>query len=667
MRRVLPWMMLLGFAARISAQEWHAGSSIPLIRRAVAHRAERDADTLIAGWRADAHGFLRYTSVFDHGDGPRERVVRVDELLVEVYGEAPSRSKQIIRAWRDTSFLPNRMTYHRDHLGIVANDFGSTIRLGQGDEVRDIPHPLSPDGLARYEFAVGDTTTVSGPAGRVRVVSVEVRPVQRDSAGTIGTLYLDLDRAALVRFSFTFTPASYRDHTVADITVTLENSLQRNARWLPWRQSIVIRRGVPFLDFPIITVIRGDWTLDDYDLGVHHPKGWFDGPWIAGPTAPSSHGLWAQPIAAQLDGLPATSADVEDVTRHAAAAMGGQVLDGLPHLRLLAAGISNLVHINRVEGITPALGASVAVAAAVRFRAQAGIGLSDHRIVGGAAVVRERGGVAVSLLAERRVRDIADTPISSGVASSITTLFGEDQGDYVLLERQIGRIAWGTHQTRFSVEAGREWSGSVETRFQPLLGRLSFNPALGAGAAAVARVSASHVDTTGTTWSVAMEAGSGANSWGRGALHVERRFAMPSGELQAALDGGIATEGLPAYRDFVLGGQGTLPGVPFREIGGRRMARAEIWWHLPVRLPTPPIPYSRYVHLGSTLGPFVAAGVAGGDDLAAPWRGTGEVLPVFGLRLDLWGPLVRVEAGAALHTGRFGFAIDIHPDWWGVM
>ena len=105
-------------------------------------------------------------SELDHGDGPVERVIRLDELRVEVYGESPNRSKQIILAWRDTTFLPNRMDYHRDHLGIVANDFGPTIRLGQGEEVRDVPHPLSDAGLSAYQFAVGDTlvlTTREGP------------------------------------------------------------------------------------------------------------------------------------------------------------------------------------------------------------------------------------------------------------------------------------------------------------------------------------------------------------------------------------------------------------------------------------------------------------------------------------------------------------------------
>ncbi len=383
MRCAIGSILLLAVSASAArAQDWRAGTEIDLIRRAVVQRATRDADTLVSTWQAEAHGILRSASVLDHGDGPEERVIRADELRVEVYGESPNRSKQIITAWRDTSFLPNRITYHRDHLGIVANDFGATIRLGQGEEVRDLIHPLSDAGMLHYQFALGDTVLLTGPSGKVRVVAVRVRPANPDSAGTVGTLFLDIDRAALVRFQFTFTPASYRDRTVEDITVTLENALQVNARWLPWRQSIVIRRGEPLIDLPLRTVIRGDWTIDDYQLGVHFAADRFTGPFIVGPRGPIAGGTWDAPMALGLTSLPATQSDV-DVMQHAASdALGGRLLDGLPRIRLLADGISNLLLVNRVEGITPAIGTRIAIGNTLTARGRIGIGLSDQRLIG---------------------------------------------------------------------------------------------------------------------------------------------------------------------------------------------------------------------------------------------------------------------------------------------
>ena len=157
MRSWLAMAMLVG-AGPLAAQH----EDVPtLVQRAVRERARRD--TTLGAWRATAEGLVRFASVVRHGGIPVERVIRADELLVEVYGDAPSRSKQVIRAWRDTTFLPNAIIYHRDHLGIVANDFGDVLRLGEGDEVADVPHPLTPRGLAHYRFTVEDSLTLRTP------------------------------------------------------------------------------------------------------------------------------------------------------------------------------------------------------------------------------------------------------------------------------------------------------------------------------------------------------------------------------------------------------------------------------------------------------------------------------------------------------------------------
>jgi hypothetical protein len=655
-------------AGQATAQQWHSGADIELIRRAVAHRTARDADTLLAAWQAEAHGFLRFASVLDHGNGPVERVIRLDELRVEVYGEAPNRSKQIIVGWRDTTFLPNRMVYHRDHLGIVANDFGATIRLGQGDEVRDVAHPLSEGGMGRYLFAVGDTTTLTSASGRVRVVSVQVRPIDADSSGAVGTLYLDIDRAALVRFRFTFTPASYRDPTVEMIAVTLDNALQQQARWLPWHQSIVIRRGEPVIDLPFRTVIRADWTIDHYQLGVHHPADRFAGAPLVGPRDPSPAGIWPGPIGAGLDLLPATDADVASIASRASAALNGRLLDGLPRLRLAGSGVSDFLRINRVEGITPAAGLRLAIGNSVVMRGRIGIGLSDHRTIGEATIAHVSGGQEWSLAAGRAMVDISDTPVISGVSNSLSTLFsGDDRGDYTLVEG-VG-IAHNLIRSdlQWRVEGRREWSWDVATAFTALSGVAAGNPALGAGAAWVARSTLSRRDAHGHGWTIDAEAGQRARPWYRARAAFAGQARLPAGSLQFRGDAGIGWGTLPGYRSFVLGGEGTLLGVPFRSLGGRRMALGEIAWALPIAVPTPPLPYSHLLRLPSVMAPYVAAGSAGGDIAALPWRGTATIEPVAGLRLDLWGPLLRIESGISLRTGHVAFAFDVHPDWWPVL
>jgi hypothetical protein len=669
MRSVAGWIFLLTVSAGgAGAQAWCAGTDVNLIRRAVAQRAARDADTLVNTWQAEAHGILRYASVLDHGDGPVERVIRADELRVEVYGESPNRSKQIITAWRDTSFLPNRINYHRDHLGIVANDFGATIRLGQGEEVRDLIHPLSDAGMAHYQFALGDTVLLAGPSGRVRVVAVQVRPANPDSAGTVGTLFLDVDRAALVRFQFTFTPASYRDHTVEDITVTLENALQENARWLPWRQSIVIRRGETLIDLPLRTVIRGDWTIDNYQLGVHHAPDRFAGPFIVGPGGPTGGGNWDASIAIGLATLPATEADVTAVEHAASDALGGRLLDGLPRLRFLAGGISDLLQVNRVEGITPAVGTRIAIGSTVTVRGRVGIGLSDDRIIGNVELDRQFARARWRLYADRTVRDVSDTPVISGVANSIGTLLsGDDHGDYTFVERIGIGFSFTMGGTRAGIESGWERATSVATAFSPVTGVADSNPALGGRESLVTRATLTRRDLHGYGWSIDFEDGGGGDQWYRVHSSALGHIELGSSELQVKGELGIGWGDLPAYRSFVLGGRGTLLGVPFRALGGRRMALAEVAWAIPVNVPTPRFPYSRYIKLPSTLAPYVAAGVAGDDMPGVPWRGTGAIEPVAGLRLDLWGPLLRIETGISLRTGQLGIAFDVHPDWWGLM
>ena len=667
--------LLLFGAPNAPAQAWQSGNDIDLIRRAVAHRSARDADTLVTTWQAEAHGIIRSASVLDQGGDPVERVIRADELRVEVYGEAPNRSKQIIVAWRDTSFLPNRVTYHRDHLGIVANDFGATIRLGQGEEVRDVVHPLSEQGASAYLFAVGDTATLRGPAGTVRVVTVRVRPVSADSAATVGTLFLDVDRAALVRFQFTFTPSAYRDRTVEDITVTLDNALQANARWLPWRQSIVIRRGEALLDLPIRTVIRADWIIDNYQLGVRHAPDRFAGPFIIGPRGPQPGGAWSG--AMPLDGLPATDADVADVGHAASAALEGQLLDGLPRTRLLAAGISDLIHVNRVQGVTLALGGRIALGASAVLRARIGVGLSDHRLVGGvelASAVRPRFFFPFDnfrLFADRTMNDAGRIRVISGIANSIGTLIsGADYGDYVLVER----VGFGTGHNlggiRVAAEFAYERPSSVATAFAPVTGTARPNPSLGNRDEVVFRYNASKRGSDGFGWSFGFDMGGDytGDPWRRLQLSLFKTRKVDWGDLHFRGEFGLAWgDSLPARETFALGGRGTLLGVPFRSIGGRRMALVDVAWGLPVRIPAPQFPYSRYVKLPSTIAPYLAAGIAGGDVPGLPWRGSGLIESVAGIRLDLWGPLLRIESGISLRTGRAAFTLDVHPGWWGLM
>lgn len=668
MRPVLLYALLAACAARaLPAQAWRDGNTVPLIVRATAQRTARDADTLLAAWRAEARGVVRMASVVDHDGVPVERLIRADELRVEVYGEAPNRSKQIIVAWRDTTFLPNRIRYHRDHLGIVANDFGGTIRLGDGDEVRDLVHPLSAAGLLRYEFLPEDTLRISSAKGELRVVSILVRPRDPAEPGTVGTLYLDIDRAALVRFQFTFTAAAYRDPTVEDITVTLENALREGARWLPWRQAIAIRRREAILDLPVRSILRADWTLDDYALGVRHPETRFAGPAIDGLRRAAPGGTWTTPLAGVVDTLPFDDAALRAVREAALRAVAARRLNGLPRTRFLGGGLSDLLHVDRVQGVALGAGVSQGLGAA-RLHLRAGYGTADRRVTGRLGLALPVGRGTLELGASRALLDAGDAPPSSRMLNSLRSAFGgDDLGDWTLVERLGVALQLPVGEGRLSLWAGRERSWSVAARFTPVTGMRHDNPPLGAGGASVLRAAFTRRAGDGVEWHLATEAGHHTATWGRAMLRVTRRVAVGDGALVLRADGGAGTTALPPWRDFVLGGPGTLPGVPHRALGGRRAARAELGWERPLGAPTPPFPYARYLPLPSTITPFVAAGVAGGDHAGVPWRGSGRIEGVAGVRVDLWGPLLRVEGGVSFRTGRIDLRVDAHPDWWPVL
>lgn len=129
----------------------------------------------------------------------------------------------------------------------------------------------------------------------------------------------------------------------------------------------------------------------------------------------------------------------------------------------------------------------------------------------------------------------------------------------------------------------------------------------------------------------------------------------------------MGSRDLPGYRSFLTGGRGTLVGVPHRAIGGRRLALVEVALPLAMRPPAPVLGRVAAGMLASRITPFLAAAVAGGAVAGVPWQATGTIEPVVGVRLDLWGPLLRLEAGWAVRQGGVGLTLDAHPDWWSIL
>src|SRR6478735_1590285 len=158
------------------AQQWNDSRTRALVERATARRAQQLADTGLRDYKATAHGYVTFLAQVGEGLAEPPKVVKADELVNQVYWRAPNLSKQVILGRRDTLLLPTDIAYHRDHLGIVQNNFPAIIRLGEGDEVRDVPHPLSPAGLEAYDFAIRDSLQIRLGPRVLDVYEVRLRP-----------------------------------------------------------------------------------------------------------------------------------------------------------------------------------------------------------------------------------------------------------------------------------------------------------------------------------------------------------------------------------------------------------------------------------------------------------------------------------------------------------
>ena len=662
-------------AAPLAAQQWDDATVTTLVQRAIAARQQAQPDTTLVSYQTRAHGFVFFLAQAGRTLEGTPRLIKADELDVEVYWHAPGTSKQRILGWRDGRWLPTDINYHRDHLGIVTNNFGDLIRVGEGDEVRDVPHPLSTAGPGLYQYRLTDSVEIQGRDRLLRLFEVEVRPRDPAQPRVIGTLSLEVESGALARFRFSFTPAAYRQSSLEDISVVLENAQVEQRWWLPWRQEVEIRRRVTWLDFPVRSIIRGRWEIGDYTLNVRLTPQALAGPAIGGLRAPvADTARWRTPLEDAIRGVeqPIERQDLQQVRNEVSRIVSDRLLTGTPHLRPGVPAVSDLVRVNRVQGLTFGAGFGFAPTRGLAFRTRAAFGTSDERLTGGGRLTFTRGPVEWSIAASRALNDIADRPILSRLTNSLLAQEGgRDYGDYTLVDgARIGMARRGPVDV--TVEAGVERSYDVRTEASPAGGSYRPNPPLAAGDLVVGRLRLGKTTETldrSRRRSVGfdVEGGTGDRRYLRLAGHLELLVPEGPGGLLFRVDGGTGSRELPGYRSFAIGGWGTLPGEPFRAWGGRRYGLAHLEYQFPV--PFPAIPLGAFASTGNRaiVAPFIAVGAAGGPLTGLPWTATHDVRGSAGLALELFQRLLRVEGGVSLGTGHFELTIDIAREWWEVL
>jgi hypothetical protein len=668
--RILVGILLVGALARPAAgQAWNDSTTRVLVARGIARRAE-DAASGLRDFRARAHGFVFFLAQLG-AEGLEEppRLVKSDQLELEVYWQATGRSKQRIIGWRDRAELPTDIQYHRDHLGIVMNGFADRIRLGEGDEVRDVPHPLAPDGPATYDYQLVDSLRIELPGRMIRAIEIAFRPRDFAAPRIVGSLFLDADAGDLVRMQFSFTRAAYLDESLEDIAVVLENGLWDGRYWLPRQQEIEIRRRTTWLDVPARGIIRGRWDVDGYAFNQGLPEVTFLGPEIV--TSPSARDSFAwqetldEAVAAELG--PRLALRMDDVRVVAQRLAGPQSISGLRTHGLSVESASQVLHVNRVEGMAVGLGYVVRPAAGpFRLRGWGGFGFSGSRVTGGLAMSYRVGGWRLGLTGQREIRDLADTPAISGVLNSfLAQEAGHDYGDYVQLDR--ARVEAASR----AIEVGVAFvaTDSLMTAAAPFMGTYRANPPLGSGqwwmADGSVRGRAGGVVGGYVSGGMEVEGGlQGGRRYVRVRASGEVEQALGPGRVGARVDVGWGSDDLPPHRLFVMGGRGSLVGEPYRAYGGRTAVVGRLQWS--VALPAPAIAIGRYASTGRQLGiaPYVAAGWSGRPVAGLPWEASVGVRPVVGLTVEAFHRLLLVEFGWGVRDGGVGVTVDVRRDLW---
>jgi hypothetical protein len=674
-----------------AAQTWNDPRTRALVERATARRAAQLADTALVDYQATAHGYLTFLAQVGEGFPEPPKIVKADELALEVYWRSPDLSKQRIIGRRDTLLLPTDINYHRDHLGIVQNNFPNIIRLGEGDEVRDVPHPLSRQGLAQYDYVISDSLKIRLPDRAIDVLEVRVKPKDDRAPAAVGAVYIDRDQATVVRMAFSFTRAALIDKQLEDVSIVLENSLIDNRFWLPRRQEIEIRRTGSWLDYPARGIIRGRWEICCYQVNRGLMRAQFAGPEIVqAPMSQQRQYAWKGKI---LDSLPAdvrvaTDDDVRRVQEEARTLVRTTALARTRETSLSAHAVSDFARVNRVEGLALGLGVGRRFGDGFSSRLAGRYGFSDHQAKGELLVGWQQANASgLQLRVFRSFHDAGDEPETSLLRNTIAAQeFGSDYTDPYdsrggSLTVDFGRRFGG----RWRLTGGYEWQDSLSVNATPASGQ--YEPTIAAWKLHGPRATISYERPTTLTFGglearVASEVRvahasveEGANgvqetTFGRAWLGVQAE--RPFGGVRLAARTSIAStigSDLPRQEFVFLGGPTSAPGYEFHELVGRFGASQRVEGRFSI--PFVALSLGRYGNTGNraTLAPFAhVAYVAMVDSStrAGTGRGVGWY-PSIGVGLLTVFDLLRFDVAKGLRDGRWAFSVDVIRDFWSIL
>jgi hypothetical protein len=636
---------------------WNDDRTLELVRRARLLRRSTVVDTAFRSYRAAARGYVYF--FIDRPDPDEQTLVKADQIALELFWQAPNETWQRIVGLRDQKVLPTNIRYHLDHLTVVQDDFGDRIRLGDGDEVSEVLHPLGPGAPAVYDFRLADSLSLryGGGSEEVRVYEVLVRPKDPDRPGFIGTVYVDRSTAAIVRMSFTFTAASYVDPYLDYIRISLDNSLWMGKYWLPYRQEAELRRELPQLDFLAGSIIRGRFEIGGYDFNPLLPPGTYNGQRVSAvPQAQREAFPFERGLFDDLDkeGL-APQPSLEEIRARARQVMADRVLSGLSPFRLHFRSVSDAVRYDRAEGLYVGAGVQLRPQPDAQLRLSAGYAFALKRPSLDVTATGEPASLVPVLEAYwDDFRDLGTFPGAAPALATLGTALGaEDYRDpYFARGMRLTlrgprpaagpelSLRWERHASAENVLGGG--TRPVRPVAEGILGAMALR-------VPIALPGRGHGTVTATVGRL------NDRTFGASLARAEWKLERPdrAWRFQGQIAVGAATLRTPVQELFLLGGRGTLPGHGFRSLVGRRfwLARVEVTHPL---LP-PWVGFRTFAALGATQ--------LADATLPDGWQayGTDGLRASVGAGLSFGWNVLRLDAARGLRDGRWEIIFSVDP------
>lgn len=688
---------------RVGGGGWQDPTADSLVARAIARRGLQLADSTLLSYRADAHGFLAFLGQLGEGVVIPPRVVQSEELALTIAWWQPGRSAQRLVGRRDTTLLPAAVGYYRDRYGVVLDNLPDRIRLGDGQDVADVAHPLGANAPRLYEYTMGSAVRIGLQGREILVDEVKFRPRNGALPGAIGSVYLDRETAAVVRLSMTFTRAAILDKRIETLVVTLENGLVRERYWLPRRQEVEVSRGSTWFDIPARGIVRGRWEISNYEVNERIPPETMLMPrWSSAPR----DSLRAHPFTGRVvDALPpeiqvASSEEVVRARVQAENAVRAAMLARPATVSVTGRGVSDLARFTRTEGLALGVGGAHKSASGVMVLGRVRYGFADEQVKGHVAVGRVPAFGRLptfQLFAERDYRDLGVAERAGVTNSLAASLFSSDYTTQVDT-RAVGVLWKPSATSAFTWRLAAERDAPLSVRGSGLT--RTFAPTLGAWALRGARLEVQGAggtvpaEPTARRYAWSLQASAGAYD---GTVMPSPQFVigiLPSGEALAravrplvaraqaqlqvtqplggerslhlqTMAGVAGGRDLPPQWLLFAGGPWSAPGYDWHAFASRALLSQRVEFR--TRVPAPSLPLRRFGQSPphATLAPFVQAlAVASGT----PERPTvSGVYPSAGVSVLFFYDLLRADVARGLRDGTWRFAIDIDRSFWGIL